>query len=215
MAPKLSMSRMSLNLSLNCVLLAVALAAGCPPPLAWSHIPIPPKEPSGAGRRVVKVPVSDFKLTDQDGRPFLFASARGKLVLLTFIFTTCPDVCPLLTAKVAAIQRALEEKGARVFLLLSVTTDPERDSAAALKDYAGRFKANLRSWSFLTGSRRELAKVWKMFGVNVTKTESGDVQHTSVTTLIDRQGHRRVDYYGEKWQEKDVLQDIQWLGSAK
>lgn len=183
--------------------------------LAWSHIPIPPKEPSHTGRRVVKTPVPDFKLTDQEGRPFQFISARGKLVLVTFIFTTCPGVCPLLTAKFAAIQRTLKEEKAKDFLLLSLSTDPERDSPAALKDYAKRFGADLRSWSFLTGSRHDLAKVWKSFGVNVTKTESGDVQHTSFTTLIDRQGNRRVDYYGEKWQEKDVLKDIQWLRFAK
>jgi protein SCO1/2 len=183
--------------------------------VAWSHIPFPPKEPSEVGRRIVKISVPDFKLTDQDGRLFQFRSARGKLVLVTFIFTTCPDVCPLFTAKFTAIQRALEEKRARDILLLSITTDPERDNPAALKDYAGRFKADLRSWSFLAGSREELAKVWKIFGVNVTKTESGEVQHTSFTTLVDRQGNRRIDYYGDKWQDKEVLRDIQWLRSAK
>lgn len=183
--------------------------------VAWSHIPFPPKEPSEVGRRIVKISVPDFKLTDQDGRLFQFRSARGKLVLVTFIFTTCPDVCPLFTAKFTAIQRALEEKRARDILLLSITTDPERDNPAALKDYAGRFKADLRSWSFLAGSREELARVWKIFGVNVTKTESGEVQHTSFTTLVDRQGNRRIDYYGDKWQDKEVLRDIQWLRSAK
>jgi len=179
--------------------------------VAWSHIPIPPKEPSEVGRRVVKTAVPDFKLSDQDGNTFRFATARGKLVLVTFIFTTCPDVCPLLTAKFAAIQRTLEEKKAKDFLLLSITTDPERDNGATLKDYAGRFKADLKNWLFLTGSRQDLAKVWKAFGVNVTKTDSGDVQHTSFTGLIDRQGIRRVDYYGDKWREPEVLKDIQWL----
>lgn len=183
--------------------------------LAYAHIPIPPKRPGEVGRRVVKTAVPDFRLTDQDGKVFRFTAAREKVVLVTFIFTTCPDVCPLLTAKAAAIQRALGEKSAKDFLLLSITTDPERDTVAALKDYAGRFKADLRNWSFLTGSRQDLAKVWKAFGVNVTKTESGDVQHTSFTTLIDRQGNRRVDYYGDKWQEKAVLKDMEWLSSAK
>lgn len=206
---------MSLKSSLSGAVLAAVAIAGYPPSFAWSHIPIPPKEPSATGRRVVKIPVPDFRLTDQDGRLFQFASARGKLILVTFIFTTCPDVCPLLTAKFAAIQRALEEKKTKGVLLLSISTDPERDSTAALKDYAQRFKADLKSWSFLTGSRQELAKVWKIFGVNVTRTESGDVQHTGLTTLIDRQANRRVDYYGEKWQEKGALRDIQWLRSAK
>ena len=109
----------------------------------------------------------------------------------------------------------LNEKKITDYLLLTITTDPERDSAAVLKEYAGRFKADLKRWSFLTGARAELSKVWKLFGVNVVKTDSGQVQHTSFTTLIDRQGRRRVDYYGDKWREKEVLKDIEWLRAEK
>jgi len=196
-------------------LVALLLGTALLPSVVSSHIPIPPKEPSEIGRRVVKKAVPAFKLTDQDGKPFQFSSTRDKLVLVTFIFTTCPDVCPLLTAKLAAIQRAMEEKKTRDYALVSITTDPERDGTAVLKDYANRFKADLKHWSFLTGSRQELTKVWKVFGVNVTKTESGQVQHTSLTTLVDQQGNRRVDYYGDKWQEAEVLKDIDWLASVK
>lgn len=197
------------------IIVAVLLGAVVLPSVASSHIPIPPKEPSEIGRRVAKKTVADFNLSDQDGKPFKFNSTRGKLVLVTFIFTTCPDVCPLLTAKLAAIQRTLEENKIKDYFLLSITTDPERDTTAALKEYAGHFKADFRRWSFLTGSRQDMAKVWKLFGVNVTKNESGQVQHTSLTTLVDRRGNRRVDYYGDKWQEKEVLKDIEWLASVK
>jgi protein SCO1 len=205
---------MSSKSNLKRVIVAVLFGAGLLPSVVSSHIPIPPKEPSEIGRRVVKKTVADFKLTDQDGKPFKFNSTRGKLVLVTFIFTTCPDACPLLTAKLAAIQRTLEEKKIKDYLLLSITTDPERDTTAALKEYARHFKADFHQWSFLTGSRQEVAKVWKLFGVNVTKNESGQVQHTSLTTLVDHQGNRRIDYYGDKWQEKEVLKDIEWLASA-
>jgi protein SCO1/2 len=206
---------MSLKSNHSRVLVAVLLGTALLPSVVSSHIPIPPKEPSEIGRRVVKKAVPEFKLTDQDGKPFEFSSTHGKLVLVTFIFTTCPDVCPLLTAKLAAIQRAMEEKKTRDYALVSITTDPERDGTAILKDYANRFKADLKHWSFLTGSRRELTKVWKVFGVNVTKTESGQVQHTSLTTLVDRQSDRRVDYYGDKWREAEVLKDIDWLAPVK
>lgn len=182
---------------------------------AQAHIPIPPKQPSEIGRRLVKSVVADFKLIDQNGNPFQMATSRGKVVLVNFIFTTCPDVCPLLSAKVAAIQRALDEKKIKNYWLLSITTDPERDSAAVMKDYAGRFKADLNHWSFLTGARADLVKVWKAFGVNVTKPDSGQVFHTALTTLIDRQGLRRVDYYGDKWLEPEVLKDFQWLSAQK
>ena len=181
--------------------------------LTQAHIPIPPKQPSEIGRRLVKTPVPNFKLIDQNGKPFQIAATRGKVVLATFIFTTCPDVCPLLSAKLAAIQRALDEKKVKDYWLLSITTDPERDNAAALKEYAARFKADLNHWSFLSGSRAELANVWKAFGVNVTKTEAGQIFHSALTTLIDRQGLRRVDYYGDKWLDPEVLKDFTWLGA--
>jgi protein SCO1/2 len=135
-------------------------------------------------------------------------------VLATFIFTACPDVCPLFTAKFAGIQRALNEKRFKDYWLLSITTDPEVDNPTKLKEYALRFKADLAHWSFLTGSREDLAKTWKIFGVNVTKTQGGQVFHTALTTLIDRQGNRRVDYFGDKWLDKEVLKDIQWLSSS-
>jgi protein SCO1/2 len=197
------------------VLLAACFGVGLFPVIAVSHIPIPPKQPSEIGRRVVKTAVPNFLLTNQSGKPFSFNATRGKLILANFIFTTCPDVCPLLTAKFAAIQRVLDEKKVQDYWLLSITTDPERDNPASLQDYAVRFKADLNHWQFLTGTRAELAKIWKAFGVNVTKTESGQIFHTTLTTLIDRHGTRRVDYYGDKWLDQEVLKDFQWLGAQK
>jgi len=206
---------MNLRSRISKLLGLILLLAGGLQSTARAHFPLPPKQLSEIGRRVVKTAVPDFKLTDQDGKPFRFADSRGKLVLITFIFTTCPDVCPLLTAKFAAIQRALDEQNVRAYRLLSITTDPERDSSAVLKEYAGRYKADFQHWSFLTGSRADLAKVWKAMGVNVTKTDAGEVSHTTLTTLVDRRGTRRIDYYGDKWLDKEVLNDFQRLSTQK
>jgi protein SCO1 len=204
-------SRSRITRQLGAAIFAVAVI----PSIALSHIPIPPKHPSEIGRRTVTTAVPDFKLTDQNGKQFQFSSKRGNLVLATFIFTTCPDVCPLFTAKFAAIQRSLDERKFKDYWLLSITTDPEQDSTVVLKDYANRFKADFAHWSFLTGTRAELAKTWKAFGVNVTRTDAGQVFHTALTTLIDRRGNRRVDYYGDKWLDQEVLKDIQWLSAQK
>jgi len=181
---------------------------------AFSHLPIPPKQPT-IGRKATQTAVPEFSLVDQNGKPFRFASARGKLVLATFVFTTCPDVCPLLTAKFAAIQRALRERKMDDYLLLSITTDPARDTSAALKNYGEQFKADFNHWLFLTGSEKDLAKVWKGFDVTVRTTQDGQIQHTALTTLIDRRGIRKVDYYTDKWQEKEILRDISSLNPKK
>jgi protein SCO1 len=185
------------------------------PAVASAHLPIPPKQPGEVGRRIIKKAVADFTLVDQNGIPFRFTSKRGNLVLATFIFTSCPDVCPLLSAKFAAIQRTLKTQKFKDYWLLSISTDPERDDAASLKEYGRRFNADFSRWAFLTGTREDLTKAWKTFGVNVTKNDSGQVFHTALSTLMDRQGYRRVDYYGDKWLDKEVLQDIHWLSSQK
>jgi protein SCO1/2 len=190
--------------------LLVTFAWGSAP----AHFPIPPKK-GEIGRRLVEKPVANTALTDQAGRKFNFADARGKVVAVTFVYTRCPDVCPLFTAKFASIQRALDQKDQKKnatrpadYLLLTITTDPEYDTPAQLSSYAEHFKPSFSRWLFLTGTKQELAKVWKDFGVNVRKGADGHVQHTALTTLIDRRGIRRVDYYGDKWQEKELLQDL-------
>jgi protein SCO1/2 len=129
-------------------------------------------------------------------------------VVITFIFTTCPDLCPLLTAKFAAMQRELAANSREDYLLLSITTDPQVDTSAVLKSYAQRYKPDFRHWLFLTGSRAQLAKVWKQFGVIVHSAGPGQIQHTVLTALVDRHGIRRFDYYGDGWQEKEILRDI-------
>ena len=181
---------------------------------AAAHLPIPPKK-GEIGRKEVHSAASGFTLVDQSGQKYKFSGASGKIVLVNFIYTSCPDVCPLYTAKMAAIQRALEEGKNDRYLFLSISTDANRDTPEKLKAYADAFKADYRRWHFLTGSAQELAPVWKEFGVRVKELSDGQVQHTNLMTLIDPKGIRRVDYYGDKWLEKEVLKDLRQLAAQK
>ena len=176
----------------------------------YAHIPMPPKK-GEIGRRETNLPAPSFTLIDQAGKKFKFRPASGNVVLVTFVYTTCPDVCPLFSAHFAAIQRALDQEKRENYLLLSISTDPARDTPAKMKAYAQAFKADGKHWQFLTGSQKDLAEVWKRFGVNVKDHGNGQIQHTNLTTLIDAKGTRRVDYYGDKWLVKEVLKDIKWL----
>jgi protein SCO1/2 len=92
--------------------------------------------------------------------------------------------------------------------LISITTDPEIDSPKVLRSYAQRYQADFQNWAFLTGSEAQLKPVWRGFGVRVIKKGRGLVQHTSLTTVIDRQGVRRFNHYGEKWRTADVEKDV-------
>jgi protein SCO1/2 len=152
--------------------------------------------------------MSDFDLVNQDNQRFDSATLRGKVVVLNFIFTTCTDVCPIFTANLAQLQRTLNSRDSEDVFFVSITTDPEIDSPKVLKAYAQRYSADFKNWAFLTGSETELNRVWKSFGIRVIKKARGLVQHVSLTTVIDRQGVRRFNHYGEKWRVKDVEKDL-------
>jgi protein SCO1/2 len=133
---------------------------------------------------------------------------RGKAVLVTFVYTTCPDVCPLFTAKFVEIQRQLKKIPVDNYFLLTITVDPEVDSPKVLKSYGQRFGADFRSWAFLTGDKDDLSKAWKAFGMTVQRRARGLVAHTELTTLIDPNGIRRINYFGHKWSTEEALKDI-------
>jgi protein SCO1 len=178
-----------------------------------AHVP-------GASREVTPTPTTpnkkapEFALLNQEGNRFESTNLHGKVVVLNFIFTTCTDVCPLFTANLAQLQRTLKDQTGNVFFV-SITTDPEVDSPKVLKSYAQRYGADFQNWVFLTGSEAQLKQVWNGFGVRVIKKGRGLVQHTSLTTVIDRQGTRRFNYFGEKWQLKDLLRDTSVLLEEK
>jgi protein SCO1 len=129
-------------------------------------------------------------------------------VVLTFIYTTCADTCPLLTAKMAGLQGRLgADFGARVFFA-SVTVDPERDTPAVLKAYGTAHGARFDGWAFLTGTPAEIREVAKRYGVFVKKTARGDVDHTFLTSVIDGRGVLRVQYMGVRFEPTELLADI-------
>ena len=198
------------KISVLFVLLLVVLS----PLGTHAHVPGAPREfPPTSATPNTKAPA--FVLLDQDGNRFDSTALHGKVVALNFIFTTCTDVCPLFTANFAQLQRTLKnEYGANLFLV-SITADPEVDSPKVLKAYAQRYGADFRNWAFLTGSEAQLKPVWKSFDVRVIKKGRGLVQHTSLTTVIDRQGIRRFNFFGEKWPLKDLLRDTSALLEEK
>jgi protein SCO1/2 len=139
------------------------------------------------------------------------AALRGKVVAVTFIYTSCPDVCPMLTDKMARIQDELGSDFGSKVAFVSITTDPERDTPEVLKGYAEAFDANLAGWSFLTGEPATVLDVAHRYGVAVVKAADGGVDHTLLTTLIDPQGTMRVQYLGYRFDEEEFRHDLQSL----
>jgi protein SCO1/2 len=156
-------------------------------------------------------PAPEFNLTDQDGRRVALKELRGKVLAVTFIFASCADTCPLLTAKLAAVQDRLGAAFGPDVRFVSITVDPERDTPPVLKRYAQAYHANPAGWSFLTGTPAEIREVAGRYGVIYKKTPQGDVDHTFLTSLVDRGGTLRVQYMGVRFDPDELLRDLQGL----
>jgi protein SCO1 len=167
---------------------------------------------AGRDERLPRIgPAPEFNLTDQDGRRIALKELRGKVLAVTFIFASCTDTCPLLTAKMAAVQDRLGAAFGPDVRFVSITVDPERDTPQVLKNYAQAHRANPAGWSFLTGTPAEIREVAASYGVIYKKTPSGDVEHTFLTSLVDRGGTLRVQYMGVRFNPDELLRDLQGL----
>lgn len=164
-----------------------------------------------AQRSEVQIPIRKFSLIDQSGRSFELESISGKVILIDFAYTTCPDVCPLMTAALRAVQMSLSATERKTVYLLTITTDAEVDVPKVLAAYAKRYHADLTNWAFLTGDEPSLARVWNNFGVKVTRRARGLVDHTALTAVIDQSGVMRFAYHGAAPDPKVILQDIRSL----
>jgi len=189
----------------------LALTFATLPRGAVAHEP----QPLPTERREARIPINNFTATDQTGRRFEFKSLRGRVVVVAFAYTSCPDVCPLITAAARQVQTGLSSAEHPRVQLLTVTTDPEIDSPRILAAYAARYKADLDNWLFLTGSEAELGKVWKNFGVGVKHKARGLVDHTPLTAIVDKNGYMRVAYVGASPEPKRVLGDVRRLLSER
>ena len=153
-------------------------------------------------------PAPDFALTSQDGAPVKLADYRGKVVAVTFIFTLCADTCPVLTPMMSFVQDQLGNDFGEKIRFVSITVDPERDTPEVLKDYAQAFGANLSGWAFLTGTPDAIRDLTRRYGVFASKTASGSIDHTFLTSIIDQRGILRVQYLGVRFDPDEFRRDL-------
>ncbi len=151
--------------------------------------------------------VPAFQLTDENGRAFGSSDLAGRPWVAGFVFTSCTDTCPLITARMAALARrepALQ--------LVSFTVDPARDSPAKLLDYGRKAGADFARWSFLTGPAQRLQDL-VTHGFKLTmlggdpKAGEGDVVHDERLVLVDGQGRIRGYYDNDADGSKRLARD--------
>ena len=158
-----------------------------------------------------------FALRDGDGNKAGLSDYRGKVVVLSFVYTHCPDVCPLHSEKVASIQEAINRtpmKGLVQFV--TITTDPERDTPAIMKTYGPEHGLDPANWVFLTSgadrpaATRDLAK---RYGLKFKLLEGAYQLHAVVTFLIDKSGNLRGKYFGLKFHQTNMIIHINALSN--
>lgn len=154
---------------------------------------------------------ANFTLTDQDGWPFQLSSLRGRVVLLFFGYTSCPDACPTTLSKLARVYKLLGQHRERVVTLF-VSVDPGRDTPRVLKEYLKYFRVNAVG---LTGTKEEIDRVVGFYGARyeIEKSDSATGYHISHSTdlyLIDQKGEvaERFKYEGGTKEIADALRRL-------
>jgi protein SCO1/2 len=167
--------------------------------------------PSPAIGTVVNLPVptsvASIPLTTASGARTTLAAFQGEPVLIADFMTLCNDVCPLISANVAAMARTLKADGyAGKVALLEITIDPQRDTTRRLHAYQDLYGGKLPGWTLLRADAAGTAALWRFFGVGYQRVKEGkpadidwlthkkltyDIQHTDDVVFLDAQGHER------------------------
>ena len=160
-------------------LLGAGAAAAAPPAFEGGRIDNPSVLPG-------------FALHDQSGRRISLHGQRGKLVLLTFLYTHCKDVCPLTAQNLSAAVRLLGRRASAV-RVLAVSVDPHGDTPSNVRRFI-RSHRLVPEFHYLIGSQAQLEPIWRVYGVTPVERGKGDLDHTLYTVLADGSGKARVLY---------------------
>jgi protein SCO1/2 len=177
--------------------------------------------------------VPDFKLTNQLGQTVSWKDMEGKIVVVDFIFTRCPQICPRMTQNMKRLQETIKNNnraGSRepdFIQFLSITVDPKHDSVEQLKKYADRYQINPQNWWLLTGTKEQiygLALNGMKLGINETEVDTAFI-HPQKFVLIDKERviRARKDQFGnpqlynglDSNSVKDLAEDVVLLTLEK
>lgn len=166
---------------------------------------------------------SSYNLIDQEGSGKKFpAFIKNKIVVAGYIFTNCPDICPLTTNNMRLIQERLKKDEVEGVHFVSISFDPENDTPDVLKNFARIRNLDLSNWTFLTGAKPDIDKLMKQVGVlavpgDSTVFPSGKVSyyyvHTDRIQLIDGEGKIRKNYPGSSINIDEIVDDIKSIAN--
>ena len=171
-------------------------------------------EPGGGTYQLAVInPAPDFTLIDLKGEKTSLRDLNGKVKIINFIYTFCPDVCPITTGKLLKLQNMLRKErllGKKVEII-SISLDPKRDTSEQLKKYANGFKADGDGWLFLRGTEGQTKKVLKDYDIWSKKLADGTIDHVMRVYLVDGEDRIREIYNLAFLQPELTLRDIEMI----
>jgi protein SCO1/2 len=139
-----------------------------------------------------------FALQDWDGKPVSLADTNGKIRLVYFYWSSCPDVCSPTTFMLSKVQDQLVKEGSfgKSTSIISITFDPQRDTPAVIKEFAATFHADPKGWLFLRGEEQPTMDLAEKYGNPVMKDKDGNFSHYNYIMLVDKKGNILHQYDG-------------------
>ena len=163
----------------------------------------------------------NFFLIDQTNAPRNFpAITKGKLTVISYIFTNCPDICPLTTNNMRMIQEKVAEAKIQNVKFVSISFDPTQDKPETLRKFAEVRNLDLSNWTFLTGDKPIIDSLMKRIGILAVVSDSTVFKdgrkiyyytHTDRIQLMDEEGRIRKNYKGSNINVEEILRDIKSL----
>ena len=165
---------------------------------------------------------TSFQLVNQDSSKVIFPDDfKGDITVMSFIYTNCPDICPLTTNNLQMIQQQIKKDNINGVQFLELSFDPDRDTPSILKKYAGVRGIDIKNFQFLTGNKKVIDSLLKEMNIYAIPTDTIRYNngggftysfiHTDRITLIDRQSRIRKEYKGSTVDQKEIIDDIKTL----
>ncbi|MGA9295712.1 MAG: SCO family protein [Ignavibacteriaceae bacterium] len=178
---------------------------------------------SGCGKHlpVEKSIRTSFELVNQDSTKVVFPNDfKGSITVMSFLYTNCPDVCPLTTNNLRMLQEKLKKDNVKGVQFAEISFDPDRDTPSILKKYADVRNIDEKNFQLLTGNRKVIDSLLKVMNIYAIPTDTIKYNnggftysfiHTDRITLIDRNSRIRKEYKGSTLDQKEIVDDINSL----
>lgn len=163
----------------------------------------------------------DTVLTNQNGKEFSFSDLEGNVVVVSYIYTNCPDICHIISARMNMFKKNLKEANLQDKVhFVSISIDPERDTPEALRQHAKMMNLDLTNWVFVTGDEYLINSTIQAAGMEAMKgpveySEDGKrsylISHRNRISLVDKEGRIRKHYRATTFDMDELLGDIKSL----